>query len=181
MATKPLPSPEVLRQLLRYEPDTGKLFWRDRPLCMFPDARAWRSWNTRYAGKEAFTASNLNGYRHGNIFGRLHRAHRVIWAMETGSWPKKMIDHIDGDRARNCFSNLREATASSNQHNKKTQANNTSGFKGASWDKRCKKWQATIKSRGKQKHLGHFDSPEAAHAAYCEAAQGLHGEFARTS
>jgi len=30
MAAKALPSPEVLRQLLRYEPDTGKLFWRER-------------------------------------------------------------------------------------------------------------------------------------------------------
>lgn len=30
MATKPLPTPTELRQLLRYEPETGKLLWRER-------------------------------------------------------------------------------------------------------------------------------------------------------
>ena len=35
MAPKALPSPEVLRQLLCYEPDTGKLFWKERSRDMF--------------------------------------------------------------------------------------------------------------------------------------------------
>ena len=59
MATKPLPSQEVLRQLLRYEPETGKLFWRERTPDMFsadgrdPEWKA-RNWNSKLAGREAF-------------------------------------------------------------------------------------------------------------------------------
>lgn len=32
MSTKPIPSPELLRKLLRYDHETGKLFWRERPV-----------------------------------------------------------------------------------------------------------------------------------------------------
>lgn len=45
MAKHPIPTPEILRQLLDYRPETGKLFWRERE----GNAR----WNTGYAGKEA--------------------------------------------------------------------------------------------------------------------------------
>jgi len=56
---------------------------------------------------------------------------------------------------------------------------NTSGFKGVSYRKTRRKWIATIQKDGKQHFLGHFNTPELAHMAYCKAAAELHGEFAR--
>jgi hypothetical protein len=90
-----------------------------------------------------------------------------------------MIDHRDGNRANNRWSNLRLATQSENSANRHRHINNTSGFKGVSL---CKwgKWRACIEKNGRKIHLGMYDTPQAAHAAYVAAARKLFGEFART-
>src|ERR1041384_5937819 len=97
MAESQLPSIEHLRQILRYEPETGKLYWLERPVSMFvggpytPSRRA-ASWNARCAGKEAFTYVNSAGYRTGAVDNYLLLAHRVIWALVNGYWPDR-VDH----------------------------------------------------------------------------------------
>ena len=170
-------SPALLCRLLRYDPETGKLFWRARALSMFSLERAGRTWNTCYAGKEAFITDDTQGYKVGSIFGRLYKAHRVIWAMQTGEWPESHIDHRDLDPANNRWHNLREATRSQNLCNTNKRSNNTSGYKGVSWSKRSRKWKATITHQNKQHRLGYFSTPEEAHAAYRAAAEKHHGEF----
>lgn len=186
MATKALPSPEVLRQLLRYEPETGKLFWLPRPLEFFAansrnpeDAK--KAWDTRYANAEAFITSSPLGYRYGAIFGLTQRAHRVIWALHSGAWPDQEIDHIDGDRANNKWVNLREATHAENNRNVRRHRDNKSGFKGVSWHARDKIWAARIYANGKNTSLGYFKKAEDAHAAYVAASKELHGVFGRAS
>ena len=181
MAAKPLPSPEVLRQLLRYEPETGKLFWRERGPEIAPDERLRKAWNTSWAGKEAFTCIAPVGYRQGNILQRRQYAHRVAWVLHFGEWPHMHIDHVNGDRTDNRIVNLRLASRSNNQHNQGIRKSNTSGFKGVSWNRQCQKWSAWIRCRGMSHYLGLYPTPEEAHAAYCEAAERLHGEFARTA
>jgi hypothetical protein len=95
------------------------------------------------------------------------------------------VDHINGDGLDNRRSNLRPCTRSQNMANRGRQRNNTSGYKGVSRSGR--KWCARIYApnpnggRSRALTLGRFDSPEEAHAAYCEAAKRLHGEFARTA
>jgi hypothetical protein len=110
MATKTLPEQDVLLQLLRYDADTGKLFWRPRGEDLFPaktparSAALCRLWNDRYADNEAFTHIS-EGYHVGSVNGVLFKAHRVIWKMMTGN-DAEQIDHQDGDRANNKFGNL---------------------------------------------------------------------------
>jgi hypothetical protein len=178
--TKDLPSPELLRKLLRYEPDTGKLFWRERTREMFATKNSFGTWNTKFANKEAFTAKDTKGYLQGGINGSLFKAHRVAWVVFYGAWPKKQIDHINCIRDDNRILNLREATNQQNGFNRNAPSSNTSGFKGVHWNKKDKKWQAHIRVSGKRKHLGYFDCPEVAAAAYEVAAQKYHGQFANT-
>ena len=182
---KDLISPDVLRQLLDYSPETGELFWKRRSSEWFSEVggqtaeHICRRWNSRFAGKEAFSGCNGYGYRRGRIFYQSYLAHRVIWAMWHGSWPAADIDHINLDRSDNRISNLRAATRSENNYNTGPKSNNTSGYKGVSLRKDNSKWGAEIQVRGKRQRLGCFDTPEEAHAAYCAAAERLHGEFAR--
>lgn len=158
---KELPPPELLRKLLSYDPETGKLFWLKRPDDMFASVRRTQQheakiWNAKWAGCEAFTASK-DGYKIGSIFGILLRAHRVIWAMKTERWPDGEIDHINGDKSDNRFCNLRLVSRSINQRNRRIQINNTSGYTGVVFDKRRKKWIAQIGINKTNKYLGQFD------------------------
>lgn len=160
MTKKDLPSPELLRKLLRYEPDTGKLFWKERPVDMFKTIKSANSWNTRYSGKEALAADNGHGYLKGSIFRKTTKAHRVAWAMYHGEWPNGDIDHINGIKDDNRIENLRDVNALENLKNRALFSNNTSGYNGVYWCKSMRKWQAYININGERKRLGYFDSIE---------------------
>lgn len=180
MAKKPLPSPDELRQLLDYDPETGVLTWKPRNPAMFePTAartaeHACSNWNARWAGKPAFTSLNALGYARGNIFGSTIKAHRAAWAIVHGRWPDELLDHINGDPSDNRLSNLREATFSENQQNRTINKRNKSGFPGVSFDRAHGKWQAGIGFGLRKKHLGRFDSAEEAGRAYAEAKRKFH-------
>lgn len=174
MANKSLPSPDLLRQLLRYEPDTGKLYWRKRPVEMFngkDPKRAQAIFNTRYAGSEALGNVNTVGYKNGNIFSKVYAAHRVIWALYYGAWPEKDIDHINGDRADNRINNLRCVDRGTNCRNQKMRAANKSGVMGVMFDEERAKWSARIGHNMKTIHLGRFNTFDEAVAARKAAEQ----------
>lgn len=171
MATK-LTYVEVAR-LLKYEPETGKLFWRERPREMFPCVWSFKVWNKKYAGKEAFTTAS-NGYHHGTIFNRPHKRNRVAWLLHHGSWPGNIIDHIDGDQSNDRPENLRDVSGSLNCRNMKKAKNNTSGFTGVCLDKRNGRWYAYIRLDGKMYNLGLHDTKESAVRARKDAQEG-HG------
>ncbi len=184
----PLPSPETLRKLLRYEPETGKLFWRERGIDWFEDGghtaqHNMRSWNSRYAGKEALTAVNTDGYRRGTIFGTRYYAHRIIWTIVHGEWPQDELDHINGNPSDNRLENLRVVTHQENGRNQKLYCSNTSGVVGVSWHKRDETWRAEIKVDGKKIHLGYFDSFDDAVAARAaaEIELGFHANHGRVA
>jgi hypothetical protein len=103
----------------------------------------------------------------------------LVYDPMIGEWPVDQIDHKNGTRSDNMFVNLRECNNSENNANRQRQTNSTSGFKGVCWNNRAKKWMAHIKVLQKQIHLGYFDAPEDAHAAYIEASALNFGEFAR--
>jgi hypothetical protein len=170
--------PTDLGLLLRYEPETGKLFWLPRPVTMFLDSArsadiSARSWNTRYAGKEAFTAANNHGYLHGTLFGKHEQAHRVVWALSHGEWPAGEIDHIDGDRKNNRLANLRDVTPAENRKNQTRSVKNTSGVTGVHWCTTWNRWIAKVMVNRKTKTIGNFATFEEAVAARAEASRQL--------
>jgi hypothetical protein len=168
MHTKDLPDIETLRNLLRYDPETGELFWLPRDVSLFKTERDCNEWDTRYGNKQAGGINKL-GYVVISLSGRKFRAHRVAWAIHHGAWPTDQLDHINGDRVDNRMVNLREVTNHENHKNQKLPCNNTSGVMGVYWHKGLAKWQAQITVDGKRIHLGYFDSIEDAAAARAKA------------
>ena len=115
-------------------------------------------------------------YKRVSIFGKNYQSHRVIWAHYYRSQPPKMIDHIDGDPKNNAISNLRSATATQNQNNRKIASNNTSGFTGVCYIKKINKYKSTIYHKNKPIHLGCFRTANEAYEAYLEKKSEIHGE-----
>lgn len=88
-------------------------------------------------------------------------------------------DHADGNGLNNTRNNLRLATNAENARNRRARITSKSGFKGVSWHKGNRRWVSAIKTNNGLISLGYFNTPEEAHAAYCEAAVKHFGEFAR--
>ena len=187
MATKTTLTPDVLRQLLCYEAETGKLFWKHRDATWFTLAnearnrRAQKIWNTINAGNEAFCTVRSDGYLCGSIFNVKHITHRVAWAIYYGSWPQHQIDHINRRRADNRIANLRDVTHSGNSKNYPLLKTNTSGIAGIYWDASRGKWCAEIVSDGVRHHLGRFEKKQDAVTARkaAEVRYGFHPNHGR--
>jgi hypothetical protein len=178
-------TPEFLRSILDYDPSTGLLTWRDRTEDMFlgcasgAEARC-KSWNSRFGGMVAGSPPDKCGRKRIRILGRPYFQHRIIWRWMTGEWPDE-VDHINLDPADNRWVNLREATRSQNNMNRRHQERNSIGFKGVTKATQAKTFCARIQANGEVFRLGNFATPQEAHAAYVEASQKLHGEFRRVS
>lgn len=93
--------------------------------------------------------------------------------------PKDMvIDHINGDVLDNRRCNLRVCTQSQNLMNRRA-TGGYSKYKGVTWSKDAKKWQASLKYQGKNYFLGHYDNEKKAALAYDAKAREIFGEYAR--
>lgn len=174
MAISPLPCPTLLRLLLRYEPDTGRLFWRHRPMALCATERSWKMWNNRSAGAEAFTALRSSGYRSGTIYRRPYAAHRVAFAIFHGREPAACIDHINGVRTDNRIVNLREAEIWQNNMNVRPKRGRE--FMGV-----CQhtngRWRAFCVDRNRRKCvIGYFDTAIEAAKARDAFAWREHGD-----
>ncbi len=182
MAFSPLPATDLLRQLLRYEPETGRLFWRERSPVHFEKGEGRSAehrcalWNAKWANAEAFSQQTPCGYLRGTLLGRSFLAHRVIWAMEFGSAPSETIDHKNGNRSDNRLCNLKQLPMRQNARNLSVRKDTKSGVAGVSFDSRhrSKPWRAAIKVDGASIYLGRFASVEEAATAR-RAAEKLHG------
>lgn len=178
MANRADITPELCRQLLRYDPDTGSLYWRKRGDEHFShcpsgqNKRIANSWNAAWAGKP-ITSKDGHGYIIARIFALHFKAHRLAWAIHYGFWPEGQIDHIDGVRSNNRISNLRDVPQAENQRNMKRPRHNTSGVSGVYFCKITGQWRAEVRSHGVRHRLGRFLHIEDAKAAVARKRQEL--------
>lgn len=175
------PSGDYVRQCLRYE--DGRLFWLERPRSHFASERGWKAFNTRFKGKESggiifqpYRATKIPRWSIRLDF-RAYYRYQIVWLIHNGEIPLK-IDHVNRNQLDDRIENLRICTQAQNMQNSEKRRDNASGFKGVSWMERYGKFRAYIRANGRQLHLGVFDSPTEAHAAYVAAAKKHFGEFA---
>ena len=142
-----------LKELLHYDPDTGIFTWK---------VQASRR---THIGDVAGCFDN-KGYMIVQVDRQQYKAHRLAYLYVFGELPQSLLDHKDQDKGNNRIDNLRLSTNKQNQENTGEWSTNTSGFKGVSWNKRDRKWQAKITHNGVAINLGHFNTPEEASMAY---------------
>ena len=154
-------SHEELKNILHYNPEIGLFSWLIKPSDKIKIGSIAGS-----VDKDGYVIITLNSKK--------YRAHRLIWFYVYGKWPVNEIDHINRIPSDNRIINLREVTDQENQFNRGKQKNNTSGYKGVSWNKQNKKWLANIRVNRKTIYLGYFDDILEASEAYRKAKEKYH-------
>ena len=150
------------QNVLEYCPETGRLTWKV----------ASRNGLVKPGDEAGYIGSR--GYRQVRAFGRTHIAHRVCWLLHYGEWPHGEIDHINCVRTDNRISNLRVASKSANQQNKRSaQRNSVSGILGVT-QMASGRWRANIRADGKNRHIGTYATAGEAADAYATAKSVLH-------
>lgn len=179
---------EFLHSVLTYDMETGELYHNPRPREMFKTDRVWKIWNTRFANEKAGWPANTKPHlKHGywkvyvSILGKPRIAHRIVWFMHYGEWPKDQIDHINGNNLDNRIENLRDVSNEENARNKSRFSTNTSGVTGVHWSNTEKRWVASITVGSKYYRLGSFIHKEDAIAARkkAEIDHGFHENHGR--
>lgn len=95
---------DFLKEWLDYDPTTGVFMWLPRSRSVRKIQKAGCLMNSGYAAIR--------------FKGKLYLSHRLAWFYMTGLWPESQLDHKDGCRTNNAWSNLRQATPSENSMNK---------------------------------------------------------------
>lgn len=151
---------EKLREILIYDPATG----------LFRRRASSLGCSTK---RELGSRPDSGGYAVVVLLGARYRAHRLAWLYMTGEWPLS-VDHINGVRSDNRWSNLREADNKLNTENaRRPRSSNVScGVLGVT--RSGSRFIAQIKSNGRHHYLGSFDDATSAHAAYVAAKRVLH-------
>jgi Demerecviridae HNH endonuclease len=109
---------ERLKELLHYDPGTGRFRWRVQQ-------------GNRGPKGEAGT-TNPSGYCKIRVDGVTHSAHRLAWLYVYGKQPTSDIDHKKGNPTDNRIANLQDRTRT--EHVWCTVARNASATTGAAGD-----------------------------------------------
>ena len=150
--------PSDIAEYLRYEPETGELFW------------AKASGHAR-VGDRAGSMHAVTGYFNVRFRRKVYGVHRVAFMIMTGTVPDS-VDHRDGDPTNNRWANLRAATPTQQNANRRGHGKLKKGVR-----RDGNRFAAQLCRR----HLGMFETEDEAHEAYVAAARAMFGDFARAA
>lgn len=153
-------TPELLRELIDYNSETGLMVWRSRTETHIPDAARRAGWNTKWAGKPAFINVTEGGYLRASVMHKDMKAHRVAWAIHHGRWPDQEIDHINRDKQDNRISNLRDVSPQENIDNRAPPEWRSHVPPGVDFNKG--RWRVRKRVDGKRVYVGSFATLEEA-------------------
>lgn len=152
---------ERLLQVLAYDAETGVFTWRLRTSIRVK------------VGSQAGTLRK-DGYIYVGIDGGKYLLHRLAYFYQHRRWPAVDVDHINGNRADNRASNLRDATRSENMQNRREANSNNLSTGVLGVYKARKRFRAKIEIDYESRSLGYFDTIEEAAAAYATGKAALH-------
>lgn len=170
----------MIRELIFYDPETGKVYWKERDVKFCKNEADQKTFNKTYAGKEIISLDG-KGYYRISVLSNRYSLHRIIHLYMTGEWPE-VIDHINGIKTDNRWCNLRNVTQSVNRRNISLPSDNTSGVIGV-WKRENNKWAAEIYVDKVKHSLGTYDTKEEAALArkIAEIKYGFSPTHGRTS
>lgn len=143
------------------------------------DVYEWASkfnWHARRAkpGAAYYVVRNIREPKNASGVG-MERLHRAIMKAPRGV----DVDHIDRNTMDCRVANLRFATRSQNNMNRKKNSKHASKFKGVAWHGLRCKWVAQIQFNGEHYYLGLFTDEKDAARAYDMKAREFFGDFVR--
>jgi len=154
-------TPEIVRELLHYDPETGIFTWKARAEHWFKSRHSFIACNARHTGKRAGTVfAARQGYkcRQIGIAGVIVKEHRLAWLCMTDEPLPAAIDHVNRDGTDNRWSNLRASSYIENNRNQSRRRTNTSGATGVCLHSASGKWRARCYIDKKEHCIGYFDS-----------------------
>ena len=158
---------EILKDLseaVSYDKDTGLFTWMKRV-----SSRVHAGMVAGYIDQSGYVVIRYKG--------KAYKAHRLAWLFVNGCLPEELIDHKNGIRSDNRYSNLRNANYCQNSQNSIVQKNSGTKVKGVCWARHANKWMAYVNSNGRRNHIGYFSDKDDAVSAVMAARERLHKEF----
>lgn len=154
---------ELVKSLFDYK--DGFLYWKSD-----------RNGSVKAGSKAGCLKKSDNKYRV-IISNKSYLCSRIIFLWHHGYLPE-FVDHENRDTSYNFIDNLRAASRSDNNKNRKSFKNASSKYLGVYFRKDLNKWGAKIQTNKVNRHLGIFENEIDAAIAYNNAALLFHGEFA---
>lgn len=142
------------REGVGYDPETGIIIGRQ--------------------GRPVGSINKVNGYVMTHFDKRTVYVHRLAYFIMTGTWPEGDMDHVNGNRTDNRWSNLRVATRQQNLFNKRS----TRELPKNVYRHSSGRYRVKMQVGGATRHFGYFDDLEAAEFVASLVQERYHGEFA---
>lgn len=146
MRPKELPEVSLLREYFSYDPLTGEV-------------KLIKGTSKRTQAGYICGSLSDQGYLKVHFKGESYQLHRIIWKIHTGKEPLSNIDHIDGNRTNNIFSNLSSVDHTQNAGHRL----NSLGY-----SKRRKKFVPKVTYKGETRELKYCSCQTSARVLYLQ-------------